>query len=79
MRERGVTVRDLGGATGYSYEYLRKVVAGTQLASRTIHERLSKILGIDADAAWREATARARARRPTARGMVGSDPEPRAT
>jgi len=69
MRQQGVTVRDLGRATGYSYEYLRKVVAGTQLASRAIHERLSTILGIDADAAWRDATARERTHRSKARAL----------
>jgi hypothetical protein len=51
-RGNRITLRDLERGTSFSYEHLRKVVAGEPVVSEECNIAICKFLGLDADAMW---------------------------
>jgi hypothetical protein len=49
------SMRQVGREVGYSYEHVRKVVAGEVTFTREFSDALSLYLGLDADAMWQQA------------------------
>ena len=47
-----LSLRQIAGLTGYSYEHHRKVVNGEPVGSRVFNDVLCKALGLDADYMW---------------------------
>lgn len=53
MRRRRLNRRDLEKMTNYSYEHVRKVVAGMPLMSEDFNDKLCEALGLDGKEMWR--------------------------
>ena len=48
-----ISIRQLSQALGYSYEHIRKILAGQPSGSREFNDILCGYLGLDANAMWR--------------------------
>lgn len=56
MEQLNITIRSASATTGYSYEHIRKVVAGKPVVSRHLSDSLANMLQLDADQLWTTAT-----------------------
>jgi hypothetical protein len=69
-----LTIRDTANQLDYSYEHLRKVLAGEPVASKEFNTALCKLLGLDTDRMWEIAQLeKARHRFRDAAGAIAQD------
>ena len=68
---RTLTIKDLAGSAGYSREQVRKVVRGLPVVSRTLNDRLCRVLGLDPESMW-ELAQREKSAQPPLRPSSGN-------